>query len=148
MYTFWRRTVPPPSMMNFDNASREICSVKSPRTNTPLQAMNLMNDPQFVEAARCLAERMMREGGESVEERLIHGHRLVLARRPDEAVLRILKRGYADYRTRFAAAENDAKAFIASGKSKPDATLDAIELAANTAVANILLNLDETVTKE
>jgi hypothetical protein len=150
MYTFWRRTVPPPSMMNFDNASREICSVKAPRTNTPLQAMNLMNDPQFVEAARCLAERMMREGGESVEERLVHGHRLVLARKPDEAVLRILKRGYAEYRKRFAAAANavDPEAFISAGKSKPDAGLDAVELAAHTAVANILLNLDETVTKE
>ena len=147
MYTFWRRTVPPPSMMNFDNSSREICSVKAPRTNTPLQAMNLLNDPQYVEAARGLATRMMKEGGESVAGRITHGHRVVLARRPSKAILKILTRGFADYRQRFTNDEA-AKSLLAVGKSEPDASLDQTDLAAYTAVANILLNLDETVTKE
>lgn len=148
MYTFWRRTVPPPSMMNFDNSSREICSVKAPRTNTPLQAMNLLNDPQYVEAARGLATRMMKEGGDSVAGRISHGHRLVLARRPAEPILKILTHGFEDYRRRYLQDKEAAKSLLAVGRSKPDESLDPAELAAYTAVANILLNLDETVTKE
>ena len=148
IYTFWRRTVPPPSMMNFDNSSREICSVKAPRTNTPLQAMNLLNDPQYVEAARGLATRMMKDGGNSVSDRIIHGHRIVLSRRPSEAIRSILKNGFDDYLARFSKNDKATEALLAVGNSKPDESLNQAELAAYTAVANILLNLDETVTKE
>ena len=148
LYTFWRRTVPPPSMMNFDNASREICSVKTTRTNTPLQAMNLMNDPQYVEAARLMAERMLREGGVTPEEQIAYGHRLVLARLPDSRVRRILLRGYRDYLKTYQRDPEAAKQLIAVGQSKASQSHREANLAALTAVASILLNLDETVTKE
>lgn len=148
LYTFWRRTVPPPSMMNFDNATRENCSVVSTRTNTPLQAMNLMNDPQYVEAARLMAERMMREGGTSITDRIRYGHRLALARHPDEYVLKILTNGHADYLATYRADPEAAASLVGVGKSEAEGDLDPARLAAMTAVASILLNLDETVTKE
>src|SRR6516165_6213872 len=85
LYTYWKRTVAPPFMVNFDSPNREQCSVFENRTNSPLQALELMNDVTFLEAARKLAERMMTEGGASAEERLNYGYRLVLARAPDAA---------------------------------------------------------------
>ncbi|MEX2577444.1 MAG: DUF1553 domain-containing protein [Verrucomicrobiales bacterium] len=148
LYTFWRRTVPPPSMMNFDSSNREVCSVTLTRTNTPLQAMNLLNDPQYVEAARLVAERMMREGGDSPADRIPWGYRLVLAREPDSGVREILGRGYSHYLTVYQKDEAAAKALTGIGKSDPDPSLDPAELAALTAVASVILNLDETVTKE
>jgi hypothetical protein len=148
LYTFWRRTVPPPSMMNFDSTSREICSVTMTRTNTPLQAMNLMNDPQYVEAARFVAERMMKEGGDSPADRIAWGHKLILAREPDDRVIEILTSGYSDHISRYESDTESAKALIAVGKSPPDNSLDPAELAAFTNVASVLMNLDETVTKE
>ena len=143
LYTFWRRTVPPPNMMNFDNSTREVCSVRSTRTNTPLQAMNLLNDPQYIDAARGLAKRMVTEGGQSVENRIRHGHRLVLAREPSPKVLKILVQGQTDYHHAF--------------QQDPDAAIELLEkdmkdnsamLASYVVVANVLFNLDETVTKE
>ena len=148
LYTFWRRTVPPPSMMNFDNASREMCSISTERTNTPLQAMNLMNDPQYVEAARLMAERMMMEGGSSPVDRIRFGHKLALAREPDARVLQILTRGYHDYLKKFQTNQESAKALLGIGKSTVGKNIDPSQLAASTAVASIILNLDETVTKE
>jgi len=148
LYTFWRRTVPPPSMMNFDSATREACSVGSVRTNTPLQAMNLMNDPQYVEAARILAGRMIREGGDSPGDQIRFGYKLALAREPDGRVSEILTRGYLDYLTSFQAAPGNAKSLIEIGKSRTDEGTGAVQLAAMTAVASVILNLDETVTKE
>jgi len=148
LYTFWRRTVPPPTMTNFDSISREICSVSLTRTNTPLQAMNLLNDPQFVEAARLMAERMMREGGTTQGERIAWGFRLALARQPEPEVLEILARGYRERLERFRRDSDSASALISVGKSQWADDLDAAELAAYTTVANVLLNLDETVTKE
>jgi len=148
MYTFWRRTVPPPSMMNFDNSAREICSVLSSQTNTPLQAMNLLNDPQFVEAARVLAEQVLAKGGDTVASRVAFAHRTVLARPPSPHTAAILTRGVEGYLAVF---RDDAKAaaeLVAVGNSKPPADLDTQELAAYTMLANLLLNLDETVTKE
>lgn len=148
LYTFWRRTVPPPSMMNFDNSAREMCSVRLNTTNTPLQALNLMNDPQFVEAARALGERMLREGGESSSERIEFGHRLVLARSPERETLRILESGYNDYLSTFRTQPERANSLVATGASKAHPNLSSPELAAMTMVASTLLNLDETVTKE
>jgi hypothetical protein len=110
--------------------------------------MNLMNDPQYVEAARLMAERMIREGGDSPVDRIAWGHKLALAREPDGKVLEILTRGYADYFENFQANAESALALISSGKSKVDDTLNPAELAALTAVASVILNLDETVTKE
>lgn len=148
LYTFWRRTVPPPSMMNFDNASREACVVRISRTNTPLQALNLMNDPQFVEAARALAERMILQGGESPPEQIAYGHRIILARNPDPEIRRILEKGYAEYLNTFKSQPARAQQLIATGDSEPNPKLDPVELAAMTTVANLLLNLDESLTKE
>jgi hypothetical protein len=148
LYTFWRRTVPPPSMMNFDNAGREVCTVNVARTNTPLQAMNLLNDPTFVETARVLAQRMIKEGGEKIGGRLNFGYRLVLARPPSSEIRNILKLGYQDYEAAFRADPGAAEELIAVGQSKPDPDLDPVQLAAHTMVASILLNLDEAVTKE
>ena len=148
LYTFWRRTVPPPTMTNFDGTSREICSVSLTRTNTPLQAMNLLNDPQFVEAARLMGERMMREGGATEKERIAWGFRLALARHPNPEVLDILVRGYRERLARFREESESATSLISVGKSQADNDFDAAELAAYTTVANVLLNLDETVTKE
>ncbi len=148
LYTFWRRTVPPPSMMNFDNSAREICSVTSNRTNTPLQALNLLNDPQFVEAARGLAERMIKQGGDSVEEQIRFGHRLLLAKSPGEEVLRILTRGHEDYLNTFQKYPERADQLANIGASGFDISIDTVQLAAMTTIANILLNLDETLTKE
>ena len=88
LYTFWKRTAPPPMMMNFDGAGRETCVVREMRTNTPLQSLNLMNDVTFLEAARGLAQRMLREGGNTAEERIAYGFRLATARRPSRAKAR------------------------------------------------------------
>src|SRR2546428_5936649 len=92
MYTFWKRTAPPPSLMAFDAPSRETCVARRGRTNTPLQALALMNDEQYVEAARHLAERMMTAGGAMPAERLAHGFRLATARPPEKAELAVLLR--------------------------------------------------------
>ena len=135
-------------MMNFDSTSREICSVTTTRTNTPLQAMNLLNDPQYVEAARFVAERMMREGGDSPADRISWGHKLVLARAPSDRVLEILTSGYSDHVTRYQKDKDSAVALAEIGKSNRDKKLDPAELAALTNIASVIMNLDETVTKE
>ena len=148
LYTFWRRTVPPPSMMNFDSADREACSVKSTRTNTPLQAMNLLNDPTFVEAARVLGQRMLTEGGSKAESQIKLGYQLSLGKQPDSQILSILLEGFNDYLKTYEADPEAAKALIATGESEVPETLNPSRLAAATAVASVILNLDETVTKE
>ena len=149
LYTFWRRTVPPPSMMNFDSASREVCSVNRTTTNTPLQAINLMNDPTYVEASRRLAERMISEApSESALARLRYGHQLLLTREPSERVIQILQRGYDDYLDHFMNNEIAANEFLSVGDSAIAKDVSPAELAALSAVASVLLNLDETVTKE
>jgi mono/diheme cytochrome c family protein len=146
MYTFWKRTAPPPSMQIFDAPSREYCVVRRERTNTPKAALALMNDVQFVEAARNLAERMMKSG-ESVEARLEFGFGVATARRPDAEELKVLNELYnsvlSSYRQDLAAATS----LVSVGESKRDESLDIAELAAWTVIANSILNLDETVTK-
>ncbi|MEM9368223.1 MAG: DUF1553 domain-containing protein [Planctomycetota bacterium] len=149
LYTFWRRTVPPPSMMNFDSANREVCSVNSTVTNTPLQAINLMNDPTYVEASRGLAQRMMEgAGSESLDARIRHGFALLLTREPSDKVLEILYRGYASYHDYFADNKEAASGLLSVGASEVPDGVNVTELAALTAVATVLLNLDESVTKE
>ena len=148
IYTFWRRTVPPPSMMNFDNASREICSVIYNSTNTPLQALNLLNDPQFFEAARGLAQRMILEGGSSLGDRIEYGHRLALSHSPSKDVLSILESSYAKHFQFYRSSPERTKSLISVGASQPDRSVDPTQLAAMTMIANTLLNLDETVTKQ
>ena len=147
LYTFWKRTSPQPTMMTFDAAGRETCSVRPSRTDTPLQALALMNDVTFVEAARGIGQRMMREGGGTVESRLSHAFQLVLTRRPKPAELAVLTAGYAEHLAHYRADRKAAEALVHAGESPVDATLDVTELAACSALAGLILNLDEAITK-
>ena len=148
LYTFWKRAVPPPSMLNFDSAGREACSVRESRTNTPLQALNLMNDVTFIEASRLLAERMMTEGGPTARERIGYGYKLATAQelRGDES--RVLLRSLNHYRDNFATDRKSALDLVRQGEHLRNEVLDAAELASYTTVASLILNLDETITKE
>jgi cytochrome c553 len=148
IYTYWKRSVPNPAMMLFDAPFRESCVLRRPRTNTPLQALNLLNDPTYVEASRLLAQRMILEGGASVESRLGHGFRLVTARLPRPAEMTILKASLERTLRDFQADLAGAQAFLKVGEATTDASLNVAELAAYAAVASTMLNLDEAVTKE
>jgi hypothetical protein len=148
LYTFWKRTAPPPEMMTFDAPDREKCSARRTLTNTPLQALVLLNDPTYVEAARSLAQRMLLEGGKSVNSRIEYGFRLATAREAqakESAVLRAtLTAELANYKHNAPRAE----ALLKNGEAPVDPKLDATQLAAWTVVASMILNLDETMTKE
>jgi hypothetical protein len=148
VYTFWKRTVPHPTLTTFDVPDREVCTARRPKTNTPLQALAAMNDTFQVEAARKLAERMLLNGGHSPGERVSFAFRMATARKPkaDERKLlcSLLDRRLKVYRNNPVA----AKAFLSVGASKPDAALDPIELAAYANVASLILNLDETITRD
>jgi hypothetical protein len=147
LYTYWKRQSPPPAMLLFDAPTREYCVVRRPRTNTPLQALALLNDPQIIEASRGLARRMLTEGGDSVEARLAHGFRLATSRKPTRAELRIL-RGVLDAQlTDFRANPDSAKQLLEVGDFRARASLDPAELAAWSTIASMILNLDETVTR-
>lgn len=147
LYTYWKRQSPPPNMLIFDAPTREYCVVRRPRTNTPLQALVLLNDPQFVEAARGFADRILREGGRSTASRLAFAFRQATGRSPagDEVkVLEdVLKKELAGFRAR----PEDAKKLTSVGAYRAVSGADAAELAAWTTVASLLLNLDEAVTK-
>jgi len=148
LYIYRKRTVPHPAMATFDAPSREVCQVKRSRTNTPLQALELLNDVTYVEAARELAHLMLTQGDKSAAERLAFAFRLATARLPSPAELAILTRGLARYEKTYKAHPDDAQLLIHEGDTPVDSKLDAAELAAYTAVAGIILNLDETITKE
>lgn len=148
MYTFWKRTSPPPGLATFDAPSRENCVSRRARTNTPLQALALMNDEQYVEASRHFGERLMKEGGATVPERVQFGFRLATARLPKETELKVLVEYVESQKTLYASRKEDAVKLLSIGESKRDETLDAGELAAYTMLGNLLLNLDETITKE
>jgi hypothetical protein len=147
MYTFWKRTCPPPTLATFDAPDRETCTVRRARTNTPLQALVLMNDPTYVEASRKFAERILREGGSSVDSRLTFAFRTVLARAPGEKELSILRQVFEKQKARFTGSPDAATKLLSVGESPRDNSLDQAELAAWTIVASTLLNLDEAVTK-
>ncbi|MEW6304644.1 MAG: PSD1 and planctomycete cytochrome C domain-containing protein [Verrucomicrobiota bacterium] len=148
LYTFWRRTVPPPTMATFDAPAREVCSVQRLRTSTPLQALALMNDVTYVEAARALAQRMMTQGGATASERITFAFRLATARPPEARELKVLLGGFEQHLVDYRNDTEAAAKLIQMGASKPDTKLNASELAAYTAVASLILNLDEVITKE
>ena len=148
LYTIWKRTAPPPSLMLFDAPAREICTVKRSRTNTPLQALALLNEVTYVEAARKLGERMMIEGGSTVEERLTYGFRVVTSRRPTNDELKVLEEGFNEDLERFQSNPEATKQYLSFGTSPLSETVKVSELAAYSLTANILLNLDEVVTRE
>jgi hypothetical protein len=148
MYTFWKRTVPPASMATFDAPDREKCTARRAMTNTPLQALVLMNDPTYVEAARALAERVLIEGGKDDKNRIAHAFRLATARTPTGKETGVLRALLAKERDTFGRDRKASVALVSVGESKPDASLDPVELAAWTTVASAILNLDETITKQ
>ena len=147
LYTFWRRTSPPPSMTTFDAVSREVCVARRERTATPLQALVLLNDPQFVEAARVLAEKLVRQADSTAESRLETAFRLLTSRTPSAAECEILLKLYDDQRDKFAAAPEEAKALLSVGEAPRDENVDAADLAAMAMVVRMLFNFDECVTK-
>ena len=148
LYTFWKRTLGPPTMMTFDSSTREVCIVRTGRTNTPLQALNLMNDVTYVEAARRLAERMMTEGGATPEDRIAYAYRLATAHGPRPEAQTILIDGFQQHLNRYQADRAAALELVVQGEHPRDETLDVAELASYTMVANLILNFDGTITKE
>jgi hypothetical protein len=147
IYTFWRRTSPYPSMVSFDAPSREFCVVRRPRSNTPLQALTLLNDPVYVECAQALAKRMLNEGGATAEQQAAYGIHLCVARqaKPEEAkkLAALAQKEIARYQEDTASARK-----LAKSPGEKEEKADAAVLAAWTVVANVLLNLDEFVMKQ
>jgi len=148
IYTVWKRTAAPPTMLLFDAPTREICTVKRSRTNTPLQALVLLNEVTFVEAARGLAQKMMLHGGDTPEKRIAYGYKCATATQVEPAGLKILLKGWQDRLAIYQAQPAEAQKLITQGASKADATLNPAELAAYTTTAGVLLNLDRTVTRD
>jgi hypothetical protein len=147
LYTFLKRTAPPPFMAAFDAPNREQSCGRRERSNTPLQALQLMNDIQHFEAARALAERILLEGGPATGDRLRFAYRTVLARKPAPEEIAIVESALSEHLARYTADPEAALQVIQSGESKPRPDLPANELAAYTLVASLLLNLDETLTR-
>ena len=147
LYTFWKRTRPAPSMVMFDSSTRETHIVMSTRTNTPLQALNLMNDVTYTEASRALAERAMKQYEEAAEN-LTYMYRLATARKPDSEVSSILMNSFKGHFERYQSDRAAALQLVSTGESPRDETLDIAELAAYQMVASLILNLDVTITKD
>ncbi|MFN7938905.1 MAG: PSD1 and planctomycete cytochrome C domain-containing protein, partial [Bryobacteraceae bacterium] len=145
VYTYWKRTVPPPSMTTFDAPTREFCVVKRTRSSTPLQALALLNDETYVEASRVLAERMMKEGGATPGSRIAYGFRLAAAREPRAEEVAVLTAGLERRMAAYRKDGDAVKQLLAAGEAPRDASLPQADLAAYTTVASVLLNLDEVV---
>jgi hypothetical protein len=146
LYVYRKRTVPHPSLATFDAPSWEFCQVKRATTNTPLQALALLNDVTYIEAARKFAERMIKEGGKSVDQRITFAFRSAVGRLPDAAELAMLRSSVERNEKRFRATPEAAEQYIGHGQAPRDKSIDSVELAAHTAVASIIMNMDETVT--
>ena len=140
LYTFWRRTSAPPNL--FDSSSRQVCSVKASTTNTPLHALTLLNDETYVEAAQALARRMMSEGGENMDDRLDFAFQLATGRSPDSREHQLLLNGFERSLNEFRSFEDKASEYV--GSPNEDGV---IELAALTRMAQVILNLDETLNR-
>ena len=147
IYTFLKRTAPAPFMTSFDAPSREQSCTLRGRSNTPIQALQLMNDVQHVEAARNLAQRVLKEGGAKDNQRVQWAWRVVTSRRPAVEEAQVVQNVLDGHRARFTKDAEAAKKLIAYGESKADPKLKPVDLAAWTLVANLLLNLDEVVNK-
>lgn len=146
-YTYWKRTIPPPAMNILDAPTRAYCVVERQKTTTPLQALVLMNDPQFLEAARKLAERMIREGGETEEGRITIGFRLLTGKSPDKQELMMLKELLAENKEKYQLSPESAAGLLAAGESPVDESLNKEEIAAYTVIATTIMNFDGTLLK-
>ena len=147
IYNFMKRTAPPPFMVNFDAPNREQFCTKREKSNTPLQALQLMNDVQHVEAARAMAQRMLEQGGQTFEDRIAYAYRTVLSRQPTGREVHVLEKQLTANMQHYHRDVELAKKLIALGESRASDKVDPSELAAYTLIANTLLNLDETVTR-
>ncbi|MEX1040914.1 MAG: DUF1553 domain-containing protein, partial [Pirellulaceae bacterium] len=147
MYTYWKRSAPAPAMTIFDAPSRETCVLRRSRTNTPLQALVTLNDPQFVEAARALAQRITQDGGQSLESQITYAYRLATGVTPRPTAVAALKSAYEEELAVFQAEPDRAKQLLAIGESPRDETIDAAHHAALTVVCSMILNLDALITR-
>ena len=147
LYTYWKRSVPPPAMQAFDAPSREACVLMRSRSNTPLGALVLMNDPTYIEAARHLAQRVLSEGGTDEASRLQYAFRVVTGRSADADELKLLTGALGEFIIDYRGNPQAAEELMQVGESPYDKSLDVVEVAAYTAVANALLSSDESITK-
>ncbi|QDT56432.1 Planctomycete cytochrome C [Caulifigura coniformis] len=147
MYTFWKRTCPPPTLATFDAPDRETCTVRRARTNTPLQALVLLNDPTYIEASRKLAERILTEGGETADSKIDFLFRLATARRPSDREHAILMALLRDQEQKYREDPKAAEQLLGVGESPRNTTLPADQVAAWTTMSSAVLNLDEAVTR-
>ncbi len=148
LYTFWKRTSPPPFMTTFDAPGRSHMSLQRGKTSTPLQALFTLNDPQFVEASRLLAERMLEEGGENLESQISFAFKAATSRAPKEKEIQLLSELYREEFEAFQAEPSRIDSLLGVGEYPVNNNLDTTQLAAGTIVASTILNLDETITKE
>jgi hypothetical protein len=147
LYTFWKRQAPPPALLTFDGPTRETCTARRSRTNTPLQSLVLLNDVTYIEAGRNLAELMIREGGPEPQGRARYGFRRATGRWPSAGETAALERLYRRQLDAYRSRPESAQALLSAGESSRDPTQGACELAAWTVTASVLLNLDETITR-
>jgi hypothetical protein len=147
LYTFWKRTSPPPTMVSFGAAERNVCIVRRQVTSTPLQSLMLLNDPQLTEASRFLAERMFKNGGSTIESRISYLFRLLTSRNPKGNELAVLKKIYSEQHDLFAKNEQESIRLLTVGEKANDPSIPPIDLAAGSVVASALLNFDETIIK-
>ena len=147
LYTYWKRAVPPPNMTTLDAPTRHTCTVKREATSTPLQALIMLNDVQFVEAARVFAERVMKHGGEELDDRITYAFRIATARKPSQEELVILKTLYNDSKEEFKKHASDVKQLLKAGEYPVDKNLNQLEIATYTMITSAILNMNETITK-
>jgi hypothetical protein len=147
LYTYWRKTIPPPAMLIFDAPLKEFCEVRRVRTSTPLQALNLLNDPQMLEAARVLGMKLVETKELSLEEKVVMAFRKIISRRPAESEINVLLEAYQEEHDRYNTDPAAAKKFLAVGEYPQNTLLDPIECAAMMHVVTIIYNLDEAISK-
>jgi hypothetical protein len=147
LYTYWRKTIPPPSMLIFDAPLKEFCEVRRVRTSTPLQALNLLNDPQMLEAARVLGTRLVEAEELSLEEKVTTAFRRIISRQPEQSEIDVLLKAYQEEYDRYVADPAAAEQFLMVGEYPQNKSIDQIQCAAMMHVATIIYNLDEAISK-
>lgn len=147
LYTYWRKTIPPPSMLIFDSPMKEFCEVRRVRTSTPLQALNMLNDPQTLEASRVLGSTLIADQSLSLEQKIALAFRKITTRHPEDKEVKILLQGYEDEYDRYRANPAEAKKFLHVGGYPQNDKLDTVECAAMMHVVSMIYNLDESISK-
>ncbi len=145
LYTFWKRTVPPPAMIAFDASERNVCTARRQTTSTPLQALTLLNDPQIVEASRQLGEQMLKHGGKNLDDEVTWVFRVATGRRPSARETKVLKELFEEQRALYERDDQAAAKLLAVGESKCDPSIQHADLAAATILSEAVLNHDEAV---